>query len=178
VEDHVHNPHYFEWLRRNGGVAPPPDQNAECLTPNEIIDAVLHYNAGHRELLNWCRYMRHFQMVLRQYQGQLRNMEDDHKKHNLRVQRLVGEITDDGWKVALQRMEKAHLKARRVIEVLELYCQAGTDLLRQSLLETSVKDDVCQQLVELRTYCSEQMEKIRKRFNNEVPMLEMVHAYW
>lgn len=178
IENHVHNPHYFEWLRRNGGVAPPPDQNAECLTPNEIIDAVLHYNSRHRDLLNWCRYIRHFQMVLRQYQGQVQAAENDDKKHDLRVQRLVGEITDDEWKVALQRMEKAHLKAQRVTEVLELYCQVGTDLLRQSLLESSDKDDVCRQLVELRTYCSQQLEKVRKRFNNEVPVLEIVDAYW
>lgn len=177
----VHNPHYFEWVRRNGNAAPTPtvgQQNAECLTPQEVIDHVIHYNSRHRELMTWCRVMRHFQVILRQYQNQINENEIEAKKHDLRVERLVSEITDDQWKISLQRIEKSLLKTRRVIQVLELYYQTGVDLLRSSLLETTNKDEVCQQLLELRVYCSDQMQKIRKRFNNEVPNLELVHEYW
>lgn len=180
-KDRVHNPHYFEWMRRNGTATHTPtavQQNAECLTPQEVIDHVIHYNSRHRDIMTWCRVMRHFQVVARQYQNQINENEIEDKKHNLRVQRLVGEVNDNAWKVALQRIEKAQQKNRRVVQILELYAQAGVDLLRSSLLETTDKEEVCTQLTELRTYCTQQLEKVRKRFNNEVPNLETIHSYW
>jgi hypothetical protein len=178
--DRVHNPHYFEWMRRNGTNIQTPtavQQNTECLTPQEVLDHVIHFNSRHRELMTWCRIMRHFHAEVRRYQNQIREDGNEPKKHNLRVQRLVGEINDDVWKVALQRIEKAQQKNQRIVQILELYFQAGVDLLRSSLLETSDKNGICDQLVELRTYCSQQLEKIRRRFNNEVPNLEIIHTY-
>ncbi len=175
-QSRVHNPHYYEWMRRNGGgPAPPAPENVDCLPAHEIIDHVIHYNRTHRDLMNWCRNIRHFQFILRSEQRHLGRTEvNDKKKHDLRVQRLAGEITDEKWKIALQRIEKAQKKTRRVVEVLELYCQAGVDILRSSLLETANKDAVCNQLQQLKEYCSLEFEKIRSRFNNQVPDLHLI----
>lgn len=176
--NHVHNPHYFEWIRRNGGApAPARQEEGECLTPNEIIDHVVHYNRNHRELINWSRIMRHFQFELRRRQQQVQVMNNEEKYHNLRVQRLMSEITDDQWKVALQRIEKAMQKLQRINQVIELYCQAGVDLLRNAILESSDKDAICFQLTELRNYCNDQLQKVRIRYNNDVPDLNIVGIY-
>ncbi len=172
-QSRVHNPHYYEWMRRNsGGPAPPAPENLECLTPNEIIDHVIHYNRRHNELMNWCRNLRHFQFILRSEQRHLENTRaSDKKKHDLRVQRLAAEIDDEKWRISLQRIEKAQKKTQRVVEVLQLYCQAGIDILRSSLLEDSDKQAVCNQLVQLQGYCMGEFEKIRSRFKNQVPDL-------
>lgn len=174
IETRVHNPHYFEWMRRNGTPATPaapPVQNAECLTPVEVIEQVIYYNRENHDIMTWCRFMRHYQAEIRYLNRLTRDEKTETKKHNLRVQRLVSEIDDTAWKVALQRIEKAQQKNRRVMQVIELYVQAGIDILRESLLETADKAAVCQQLVELRTYCNDQLLAIQTRYKNVVPDL-------
>ena len=173
---HIHNPHYFQWMRTNGTAA-PPRPNGECLQPNEIIEQAVHYLRTYPNLMNWCRSVRHYQFIIRQEQRALQLHQDDNWRRKLRVKRLVNEITDEEWKIKLQKGEKATQKTFRVLEILEMFCQVGVDFLREAMLETSDKDAVQKQFEELRDYCNTAFDKINKRYKNEVPFIHDTFRY-
>jgi hypothetical protein len=187
VEERVHNPHYYEWMRRNGGMPAVPQaaqQMDGCIADNDVINQVLYAYRRHPTVPQMCRMVRHVDALLRNERRHIRTPESDENKRVLRVKRLLNIITDDEWKDKLQRMEKAVQKGRRVIQVLELFVQASTDLLRQALPVDADRDAICTQINELRSYCESQLEKIQKRYNNIVPDLSeaelnrMAAAYW
>lgn len=167
---HIHNPHYFQWMRNNGTAA-PPRPNGECLTPGEVLEQSAYYLRHDLELLKWIQAVRHHQYEVRHQTRSLQDRQNDEWRRELRVQRLVDEITDDEWKNKLQRGEKAAQKTFRVVEVLEMFCQVGIDFLREAMLDTSDKEAIKRQFEELRTYCNNAFAKINKRYNNEVPYI-------
>ncbi len=180
--NHIHNPHYFQWMRTTGAAAAAAAVNrpvGDCLnlTPRELIDqVVMYFNAPTRRhmpdsfnILVWCRVMRHYEWERRQHQHTLDQKREDEWRRVLRVKRLVNEITDDQWKDRLQRGEKAAQKEHTIIQVMDLFLQAGVDFLRDALLETADIPAILTQLEALRTFCNDEMEKIRKRFNCDVP---------
>ncbi len=167
---HIHNPHYFQWMRSNGTVA-PPRPNGECLTPAEVLEQSAYYLRHTRDLLNWVRTIRHYQYEVRHNTRSLQDRQNDEWRRELRVQRLIDEITDEEWKNKLQRGEKAAQKTFRVVEVLEMFCQVGIDFLREAMLDTSDKEAINRQFEELRNYCNNAFTKINKRYNNEVPYI-------
>jgi hypothetical protein len=187
VEERIHNPHYYDWMRRNGGMPAVPQvaqQMDGCIADNDVIQNVLYAYRRHPMIPQMCRMVRHVDALLRSERRHIRTPESDENKRVLRVKRLLNYITDDEWKYKLQRMEKAVQKGRRVIQVLELFVQAATDLLRQALPVDADRDVICTQINELRAYCEGQLEKIQKRYNNVVPNLSeaelhrMAGHYW
>lgn len=187
VEERVHNPHYYEWMRRNGGLAPVPQaaqQMEGCIADNDVIQQVVYAYRRHPTIPQMCRMVRHVDALLRAERRHIRTPESDENKRVLRVKRLLNIITDEEWKDKLQRMEKAVQKGRRVIQVLELFVQAATDLLRSALPVDADRDAISQQINELRSYCETQLGKVQKRYNNIVPDLSeaelnrMAPHYW
>lgn len=176
IEERVHNPHYYEWMRRNGTAPAPPAaaaQNGGCLQDGEVLQQVIYANRLNADILNACRMVRHIQSEARGYRYGMNDTAQAEKKRILRVKRLVGEIDDDGWKDKLQRMEKERHKNRRICEVLDMFVQAGTDILRGALPADANKADIYNQLNNLREYCEQSLEKIQKRFNNQVPDMSL-----
>ena len=171
---HVHNPHYFQWMRSNGGVAPPrPD--GECLQPDDVLEQAAYYLRSDRDLLAWCRTVRHYRWEVRHQRRSLQEKQNDDWRRVLRVQRLMNEITDEEWKCKLQKGEKATQKTFRVVEVLEMFGQVGIDFLREAMLETSDKAAVKKQFEDLQTYCNDAFARINKRYNNQVPYIALMN---
>jgi hypothetical protein len=121
--------------------------------------------------MGWARIIRHYNWDIRGLQYDIRNKEGDEWRRIMRVQRLAGELTDEAWSVKLQRGEKELHRKRRVLQVVELFIQAGTDLLRHLLPADADKASVFKQLEDLRTYCNDQLTNIQSRYNNDVPYI-------
>lgn len=174
---HIHNPHYFQWMRQTGSAAPlPPIALGDCLNlqPEELLDQVLHYSMRRRQHLvtEWARSIRHYRWVHRNHQHTLQEKQNDDWRRQLRVKRLVNEITDDVWKDRLQRGEKAAQKEYAVIQVLDLFLQASMDILRNTLPDDADVPTLFEQQEALRKFCNEEMAKIQKRYNNDTVYLE------
>lgn len=166
---HVHNPHYFQWMRQNGAaVVARPVGDCLNLTPNELMDQVLHYGRMRRSLSipEWIRCVRHYMQVQRGRQRLLEIKQTDEWRRRLRVKRLVNEITDAQWKDRLQRGEKAAQKEYAVLQVLELFTQAAVDLLRTTLPEGADIPNIEKELQSLRKFCNNEFGRIRTRYNN------------
>jgi hypothetical protein len=171
----VHNPHYYDWMRRNGQTIPRADipagpvHQGDCLTPEQVVDNVYHYYYRNPNIADWCRKIRHFRAVRRMYDAQLSTEKETEQRRKLRVKRLVNEITDDDWKIALQRIEKLRKRTTRVLQIIDLFLQAGTDILRGALPTEADRDGIHLQMTELQTYCEDQFTQTEKRFNMVVP---------
>jgi len=70
------------------------------------------------------------------YRHTIQMNERDEWRRQLRVQRMVREITDEQWKTTLQRKEKESLKVRDKLQLLEMYTTAGMDILAQVIPNT------------------------------------------
>jgi hypothetical protein len=177
VEERVHNPHYYEWMRRNGGMpatgGPPGGAPPEggCLANNEVIPQVQHHYWNDHVIQQACRAILHGEGLLRQHRAMDRMLNEEDTRALLRVKRLVSEITEDAWKDKLQRMDKAKKKNTCMLAVLDMYVQAGTDLMRTALPADADRDAIAKQVSELRKYCNDELEKVHKRYNCEVPLL-------
>lgn len=179
-ESHVHNPHYFEWMRRNGALAPVPHHlqiavpggNGECWGPLQIQHQLLR-SRGMTERPDvtsaWIRMIRHYEWDTRRLRQGIRNEEEE--RRIMRVKRLVGELNDTSWKIKLQRVEKARNKRLRICQVLETFTQAAMDIMREFLNIRPAQSELYQQLDDLEMYCNIQFQRIASRYKNDVPYL-------
>jgi hypothetical protein len=171
---HVHNPHYFEWMRRNGAGAQQQQQRQplpECVAPMDVIEAVYLPFIHNRVISDWVRTLRHYYYDLRRIEQVTQQKQDDEWRRRLRIQRLVGDIGDDEWKVKLQKGEKATHKNQRHAQVLQTFIHAGADILRTVMDGSAATEAVHEQLQQLMGYCNEQLAAIRSRYKNQVDAL-------
>lgn len=149
IETHIHNPHFYEWQRRNNnGQAPRVAGDIPCGGAGLELDYRLHQiiNQALRQKLNdqdqygrelddttflFRRVERIIQSSLHLREVQLPTYRVDHVQDNLelRVSYLMNEITEDDFKVKAQRANKQHEKKREMGDIIRLYIQTVVDIL-------------------------------------------------
>ena len=80
IQNSVHNPHYFEWLRKNKLIIQPVIQE-ECLTNEQILDNIISNNINNPNMTRLCRFKHQLFIYSAQYIAP--NFDD--KLFNLRV---------------------------------------------------------------------------------------------
>lgn len=184
AEGPTHNPHYFDWLRKQNkvanagaGVAPPIGMNCDDRdTDRRIISKLGDYYNPRRPLpirsfdgsfdklflIEAWRLMREYQDVNANY------LQDSNEKYRqLRVRYMANEISEDEWKSALQRHEKEVNYQRAINQMKEVYRNATRDIIRQILDSHTKIEDVVKQMEELIKYCNESFHTISKRFGRK-----------
>ena len=179
IETHIiHNPHYFMWMRENGLVVPraPGDAHNPCGVPgaldNQLV-GLLTTRSEHNTLIEEVRqFLRFFLEIqhehLRHHRNIVQDNERDEWRRQLRVQRMVNEITEDKWKQTLQRKEKETYKARDRLQLLEMYSTAGKEIIGQVL--TGV--DIVEIHKQLRALC-EFSDKASKKMTDGYKCADM-----
>jgi len=157
ISTSIHNPHYFEWLRKNGGV-PRAQGDVICgqelthHTPDHIRRAITdkkHTNLIVRSEKN--QYYRNG--VYAEYTNNVRKVEDqirqvihiryvemprfrvDHfeKNQELRVRYLCNDIDEEDLKILVQRNDKKNRKLTEILNVLTLFETTMTDIVYRIL---------------------------------------------
>lgn len=162
----IHNPHYFEYLRKVGGGDMPrnpgdipcggrlPEAWAfqsrilmpieqvikETYVENDTKKLATELKKNVRMLYDGLRWVHHVQLV--EIPRNTNNAEDmDNTDYNLRY--LKQEIDEKRWKQLLQQKEKRRMKREEVRQVLEAFCATCVDiyapllaLTTQSILNT------------------------------------------
>jgi len=139
IEQVVHNPHYFEWLRRNGNQVPRapgdnPCQNNELthrtyIVFQELLRGKHVANSLSREfddrLSRIVRNVIHMRyVIMNQYTAQNRVQRNE----GLRIQYMRNSITEDQFKTTLQREDKKEEKKREIRNVLDILYTTCTDI--------------------------------------------------
>ena len=174
----VHNPHYFEYLRKQGGTPNPTGNhpgNCDAEMDRNVTRALGTYTrrspgmiqADDAYLQEIWRLMREAQDV--QINRDLRNnLPQEERYRRLRVRFMVGEVTEEEWKVALQKMEKDSHFMLAQSQVNEVFVHASRDLIRQVLDSTKQKSEIRKQVEELVAYCNTSFKAISSRFNRTI----------
>jgi len=156
LEQNIHNPHYYEWQRKNGGLPRNPG-DVECgrqlghYTVGRIQDlSVRHsdlYKTTIREYVNWrgkkessqsteyadvvnkiCRIIRN---NIHNERVELPNFQTDYvvRNQDLRIKYLEKSISEHEFKILIQRNDKKNRKNTEVAQVLQLANTAVTDII-------------------------------------------------
>jgi hypothetical protein len=138
VEQVVHNPHYFEWLRRNGNAIPRNPGDIPCqqdLTHRVYINirSLLTENYATHPKCNssidlltiLIRNTIHLRLtVLPRYAP----VDRVQRNEELRVQYMLNNVSEDDFKTTLQRNEKKYNKNQEIYHVLEVLSNTITEI--------------------------------------------------
>jgi uncharacterized protein YutE (UPF0331/DUF86 family) len=171
----VHNPHFYEWQRKqNGGVAPRVLGDVACggvPTYNEVRTHLVGLLPKETEyILTFHRVLNHVQHVeLTRYHTVFNEADNE----DLRIEYLLGNINADTLKSSVQIKEKKREKERAVRRALEVFVQAGIDILRRIISITQIekldeKRKIIEELDALRIYVNELLAKVHQRMKLSV----------
>lgn len=162
---HVHNPHYYDYMRARGTLAREPGdapcgglpswQQLNRLPPSATI-ATVHRMHGHIQHVVMNRYAT--------------NAVEDNR--DIRIKFMIGDFTDEIFKKKLQQREKSRQKKTDIRQVLEMYQTVTIDLL-QSFLQHRTPDTVCEEFRRLREHVNSELKAISRRYTNcAVPAIQ------
>lgn len=188
----IHNPHFFQWLQRQGGGAggaggAAPVQNVLVNCDQDLDRRVYdrlapyrYYGYGRtaieqkpedRYLVEAWRMMREYADPMYGPQATLRETQEQFRR--LRVQYLIGEINEEDWSTNLQRIEKDERHAEAIQQVRDLYANAARDLIRGVVQEGADRVAIADQVRQLIAYVNESFANIANRFGRKAHVLDI-----
>ena len=170
----VHNPHFYEWQRRNnGGVAPRVAGDTPCggipayHTVRNNLRSIAMDAKDSESILSFHRIITHIQHVDMPRYHNVFNPTDN---EDLRIQYLLGSITSEYMKSEIQKREKRREKERAIRRALEVLVQVGTDIIQRILAESDLpkKVQIIEEIESLRVYINELLAKVHDRLKLSV----------
>jgi len=182
IQTNIHNPHYFEWLRRNGA-ATDNQPIAQCneLTHNtftEFRNLLTRKHANHPEsqrtrqmletVVRNTIHLRHVEM------DRYRPANYEHKNRDLRVQFMMNQLDEDRFKTLLQQNEKRTEKKREIYNVLEVLMNTITDILFRFLAHLresapgTYQTVILDEIGPIVTYVNEQLADIGRTYKSRM----------
>ena len=153
LEKNIHNPHYYEWQRRNGG-APRVAGDIECgreLTHYTMDTIWQLIKTKHTDLIdktrtnfkgNYAFYLPAVDRLVDIIRHNIHNIryeihqyQTDYvvRNQDLRVQYLCNEISEEWFKLQIQRNDKKNRKNNEIAQVIQLSHTAATDIVYRIL---------------------------------------------
>jgi hypothetical protein len=149
LESHIHNPHYFEWMRSHGGGLNRAPGDVECgrdidnntgqrfldlckrhrnLRINEgIKKALFNQESFSEDVINVIKIIRNLShnhyVILPRFQLNIVERNQD-----LRVKYMENEISEEEFKILIQRSDKKHKHKREIAQVIQLSNTTLTDI--------------------------------------------------
>ena len=164
----IHNPHYYEWLRKNGG-APRQVGDIPC---GGLPDARLFWRMN-EHIANAHRLATHVEWaVIPNY----RPVEGINLNRDLRINYMIDLMTIKAFKAELQRREKAQEKKREVSTIMNTFLVVASDIFRRILdVPRTVQGDAdfIKELHAIRTFTNETLiENVSRVYKCVVPLIK------
>ena len=175
IETNIHNPHYFEWLRRTGGEIPRNPNDIQCgreitNTFTRNMTSEMRLKNVDTELIN--RVMRICESIIHFRYVELNRYAVDHVLNNqdLRIQYLRNLITEEDFKTQIQRIDKKHQKNREIHNVLTVLYNTATDIIyrfHDSINDIQRARDILNEMDTILSYVNECLLDISKTYNSK-----------
>lgn len=169
----IHNPHYFQWMRESGKEIPRRDVPGDACNYEYRLDTLFRTHKMTRNSVLYKisqieMHRRHIAFTIQNLRTRQREYEQEEWRRVLRVQRMVNEISEEEWKIKLQRKEKAYYKERAQLQLYDMYINVCRDIFSH-LLDTAASEDtfkrVYDQWKELYYFVEQERLKINKAYN-------------
>lgn len=159
VFGHIHNPHYYEYMRRTGGGAAPREVGDIPCGGIPNIYTFTKKHGKNAELMAFHRMLTHVE------HEELRNYRTNRIENNrdLRIKFLNNEITEKQFKTTLQRREKEREKRDEISQVLNTLLVAGSEIIRKDKIDMN-------EISELIDFTNDAMKRVSKLFTCVVPI--------
>jgi hypothetical protein len=161
----VHNPHYFEFMRKNGTLGRQPG-DVRCV-PDEGIPHIydlmnaIKYNVYEAEILETVRLVQEFRA------NSLLRIPDPLPHHttleDLRVRYMLNRIPEDKYRHLLQKNEKYHEKITELTQVRDMYVNVFGDLIRDFMRNKDI-DAFRAGHTNLKEYTRDAFKKVSQRY--------------
>ena len=188
---HVHNPHYYAWMRQNGGMPRAPGD----VPPGEAQQPACHEGAGQvvylTDVILWlnacglCKdtvvYGRVF--ALHMLMNHSRTVEIPRytathlalNNFDLRIAYLENTMTQKNFRREIQKREKRHQKMQAILHVFDMLVLVLGDLFRLHLrTKTQASAEaLCDEATTFLDYTNECFADVAKQFQNCTPFIEL-----
>ena len=194
LETTIHNPHYYEWQRKNnGGVAPRNPGDHECGRElnNNVHSEIMFLARRHSNLYKLERdnrgrssYVHHdvIHLICDTIRNMIHNIHvelpifrTDHfaKNQDLRIKYLEGLISEDEFKILIQRSDKKNRKNAEISQIIALCNTAVTDIIyrfcdyfKKCEINEYNLDTYMNELTEIRNYCNNILKDIEFTYSS------------
>ncbi|NBV77911.1 hypothetical protein EBR66_07130 [bacterium] len=176
----VHNPHYYEWLRRTGGTAPREVGDIPCgglPSVYDMMSSLWVHDESYHTLLETHRNINEL-IELRLPQHPCRAPQLANK--DLDVEYLTNKIDTAAWERGLELSEAKFNRKREIGQILQTLATASADILRQIVNQAHLQTvetypswilESIQELNRLRMFGNESLQELSKRDHIAVPQL-------
>jgi hypothetical protein len=191
----IHNPHYFEWLRRNPGEAEEPTRRVDgCLelslrsflahVRTELRMSPEHSNTFTAEqktkfvsLSNICRNYYHIIHLIRNYAHVETETQDAFQRNlNLRIAWMRNKIDDKQFKTSLQRREKhlqTDLRRHQVLTMVSQIVREQCVKILNSEYNETEWNTCLDRFENIVNYGEECFERLSKIYKMKMPVLRV-----
>lgn len=179
----IHNPHYYEWLRRNNNGEVPRNPLDNPCGGNELPNVgtlmrLYPTSTTFTRIFNLLRCLSH----MRDYDV-IRNQNNDVVTQNrdLRIKYLLKELDEAVWKKELQQREKKRDFKLAKSQVCEMIIQVAGEFLHQlarSKLHNNKVLEIVNDLEKIVKYYNESMQKVHDRFISKAKAWKIKEDTW
>jgi hypothetical protein len=184
IQNNIHNPHYYEWLRRNNdGQIPRNPGDLPCGRERELNHRLLNdFTRGlnkHKNSVHYSKCTRGIPIIMRNT-IHLVNVEMppqvnyETKNEDLRVKYLMKEITEEDFKNLLQKNDKKQHKQQEIRDIFQIVSNTVTDILFRFLdhLETAEKDKfnmkIFKEIIPIISYANECLVDVSRTYTSKL----------
>jgi len=162
----VHNPHYYEYMRKNGGLPRNPGDEPRgnaCGFPHveDLSDRI--EKSSNKDLAQKV-YQYHRIITAMQYDTNMRITDIIPNNELLRIEYLCNFLTKDDFKKKLQQAYKAYLKDKSKKQIYDMVYQVSGDLINDFISNNISTDYTYGQLYLLMKYANESLKTIEKQY--------------
>ena len=163
----IHNPEYFEYLRRTGTIERNPnevlcgrelDQNLYIAIGSKMRDEPYDMQMQIQDIIQKCMHIRFYEQP-RFRRDRLNDNLD------LRIMYMRKQIDKDKFKVMLQKREKEFAKSSEIHNVLAMFINCATEIFYR--IHNDPKNINLRELHELRNYTNECLERISNTYKSK-----------
>lgn len=156
----IHNPHYYEWMRKNNITIPRNPGDVPC---GRALD-LNHYNV--RQFSDFFPIEK-TRRIIHIREVDLRSFQQEVSTLNIRVQYLLGKMSEENFKIQLEKKDKEAIKRREISEVLRTFVECSTDILFRAHESRKFKEakqyQVEKELSKLTQFINERLEIVSKK---------------
>lgn len=185
INQTIHNPHYYDWLRQNPNTntRQEPIDNCEGLPAIAHVSRHIHLVFKDRRFTGFVlkvhRECSHFMHVTlrRNENGEPNEAENFRKNLDLRLKWLQNKLTDKAFDSTVHRRYKAKLVIQRIQQVYDLIVTLCSDVFHRLLRENNATSEIVYSYVtefdEIFKYANTCFAKLTKVYNVKMPTVRI-----